>query len=232
MSIKRGTETYSAGRCHQQTQFQQNAHGGCFKFLLLIINCSFTRISCAADYTDMVVTGLGAQQTLVTNGFFLGGAQLVFATSGPSDSVYGMSVIANTWYDSTLPPFAVNETAGKWASVTDLTVSGSLFQNNVPRNGPVASRTITWPVNGASNTMTLDFSKQLLFPSLGIALATASISGPLPQGSSQLGLPTLLLNYTSPGAATVTLVASQQPGAAFGDGVQVHVTVDQSARSG
>ena len=124
------------------------------------------------DFTDFVMTK--AQQISFSGGFFLGGAQAVFAAQRPNDAVLGVSLAGNVWYDCAGPSLAVNESGGAyWGSVTDLDVSGTAFcgySRTVATGLPTATRVLT-NVAGLAGAATVaaDFSGALLFPSAGIA---------------------------------------------------------------
>ena len=117
------------------------------------------------DFTDLVLRN--AQQISVTNGFFLGGAQLVFEAQKANDTVLGVSLLSNVWYDCDGPSLAVNETLGAWTSVVDLDVVGTAFCGYARTKATgLAAATKVVTAGGA-----VDFSDVLLFPHAGIASA-------------------------------------------------------------
>ena len=122
---------------------------------------------CYLDFTNLVLAV--AQQVSFSGGFFLGNAQAVFAAQKPGDSVVGVSFSGNVWYDCSLPSFAVNETLGAWGHVLDFDVLGNAFCGGVAPGGlPSATLTAQGFTSGP-----FDFASVLLFPSAGIADATA-----------------------------------------------------------
>jgi hypothetical protein len=168
---------------------------------------------CYLDFTDLVLAV--AQYTSFSGGFFLGNAQLVFAAQKPADAVLGVSLTDSVWYDCSLPSLAVNETQGVWASVTDLTVSGTAFCSAAPQVGLPAATIIA---SGAlPSPAPIDFSSVLLFPHAGISSASVATSG---CGNTVL---TAAVVTTLPSLSLQVFVASACNVTA--------VTVDQSKRS-
>jgi hypothetical protein len=123
------------------------------------------------DFTDFVMAN--AQQISFTGGFFLGGAQAVFAAQRPNDAVLGVTFSGNVWYDCSGPSLAVNESAGFWGSVTDLEVSGTAFcgYSRTAATGLVTATRVLTNATGPlqQGAVTVDFSSALLFPRAGIA---------------------------------------------------------------
>ena len=175
------------------------------------------------DFTDLVLRN--AQQISVTNGFFLGGAQIIFEAQKARDAVLGVSILSNVWYDCSGPSLAVNETAGTWTSVTDFDMAGTAFcgySRSKATGLAAATKTFTIP---APNTPTaaFDFSDVLLFPSAGIASATATFMSACTAHVARLpgpGEPLQLSVLADCGAGSGTL-----------KGQQLIVSVDQSNRS-
>jgi hypothetical protein len=166
------------------------------------------------DFTDLVLRN--AQQLSITNGFFLGGAQIVFEAQKARDAVLGVSINSNVWYDCDGPSLAVNETLGAFTSVTDLDVTGTAFcgySRTKAAGLPSATKVFSGPFAGL-----IDFSDVLLFPSAGIAWATGSAVGAGAgfqiNAIAAAGAP-LFVNITAGGSASA----------------QFAVTADQSNRS-
>ena len=112
---------------------------------------------CYLDFNDLVLEN--AQQVTVSDGFFLGGGQLVFAAPAAGSAIVATTVSGNVWYDTNGAALAVDETAGTWTSAQDLLVTGST-QPGAPRGVTVATKVLTvplasWPADGA---FTVDFS--------------------------------------------------------------------------
>lgn len=179
---------------------------------------------CYLDYTDMILQGGGAQQTYVGSGFYLGGAQVVFATTAPGQRVFGVSLIGNSWFATGSAPYAVNETKGAWAGVTDLVISGTNLPQGVPYTGTVATQTSLSLPQGGNGAWSFNFGAgapaPLLFPSVPIASASAQLL--VPTGIAATG-GAVGLNITG---QTVTVPLPWSAGQA---GVGMRVTVDQSA---
>ena len=178
------------------------------------------------DFTDLVLQDAGAQRTTVVDGFFLGGAQLLFRTTSPGGVIEGTALLGNVWRDTQLPPFGVDAVGGgAWASVTDLTVSGTGLQSGQPYVGPVASMAASAPTHG--DEWGFDFAPQLLFPGLPPAVVTWTLSGAL--GAGDTGVANSgVLNVTGAGA-TPHVVRIVAPGSAAG-GYAMAVRVEQSRR--
>ncbi len=173
-----------------------------------ILNAASQNIffGCYLDFTDLVLEV--AQYISFSGGFFLGNAQLVFAAQRPADAVLGVSISDSVWYDCNVPSFAVNETQGAWASVTDLTVSGTAFCTASPQVGlPAATLVASGPAPPQ-----FDFSGVLLFPHAGIASATVSTSGcsGLQTAAMSTVLPTPALQLAVASACNVTAVSVDQ----------------------
>lgn len=124
------------------------------------------------DYTDMVVIGNGAQQLVVANSYFLGGAQLVFHATPGNTAVSGVALVGNAWAYSTAP-FAVNETLAAWTSVHDLEIVGTATWNGAPLRTTRATQLA--PLSTTEYNTTFDFSSQLLFPSVPIDPASIEL---------------------------------------------------------
>ena len=112
---------------------------------------------CYLDFNDLVLEN--AQHVVVSDGFFLGGGQLVFAAPAAGSAIVATTVSGNVWHNTDLPAIAVNETAGTWTSAQDLLVTGST-QPGAPRGVTVATKVLTvplasWPADGV---FTVDFS--------------------------------------------------------------------------
>jgi hypothetical protein len=130
-------------------------------------------VSAYLDFTDLKLTN--AQQTSVSDCFFLGDAQLVFAAPAPASAVYGVAITDNVWYDCSLPAFAANETLGTWTSVTDLSITGTSFcGRGQGMTFPAATKAYAAPGAATPPVVTFDFSDVLLFPNVPIASVTAS----------------------------------------------------------
>ena len=172
------------------------------------------------DFTDLVLRN--AQQISVTNGFFLGGAQIVFEAQKANDTVLGVSILSNVWYDCSGPSLAVNETGGAFfSSIVDLDVIGTSFcgYSKIKATGlPIATKVHTSNTDG---TMSFDFTDVLLFPSAGIASAQLSSLNVSPTTFSAIN------SVPSAGEPlTVTLYTAGNL-----NNAQFIVNVDQSARS-
>ena len=173
-------------------------------------------VGCYLDFTDLKL--VNAQQVSVSDGFFLGDAQLVFAAPGPKSSVYGVSILGNIWYDCSLPALAVNETQGTWTSVKDLTLSGTSFcgSGQAATGFSAASKTHALDGQGGGSAIAFDFSDVLLFPNAPVIDATASVVG---------------TGATPCSAAVVNFAAAPQFGVAVtpaGCTGTLRVSVDQS----
>ncbi len=167
-----------------------------------------------------------AQQLSVTNGFFLGGAQIIFEAQKAHDTVLGVSILSNVWYDCDGPSLAVNETLGAWTSVTDFDATGTAFcgYSRTKATGlAAATKVYTLPADNTPSAA-FDFSDVLLFPSAGIASASVNFM-------SACNAHVL----TVPGAGAPLQVsvdiAACAPGSAALKGQQLIVSVDQSERS-
>jgi hypothetical protein len=128
-------------------------------------------IGCYLDFTDLVLTN--AQQISISNGFFLGDAQLVFKAPHMGSSIYGVSIIGNEWYDCSNSALASNETVGTWTSITDLYVEGTSFCGTSQKAAfSKATKVLSTSVNGK---VSVDFSDILLFPNVPIDFATVTV---------------------------------------------------------
>jgi hypothetical protein len=128
-------------------------------------------IGCYLDFTDLVLTN--AQQISISNGFFLGDAQLVFKAPHMGSSIYGVSIIGNEWYDCSNTALASNETLGSWTSITDLYVEGTSFCGTSQKAAfSKATKVLSTSVNGK---VSVDFSDILLFPNVPIDFATVTV---------------------------------------------------------
>ena len=130
------------------------------------------------DYTDLVIIGNGAQQLVVANSYFLGGAQLVFQATPGNTEVSGVALTGNAWAYSGAP-FAVNETLAAWTKVHDLEIVGVATWAGAPLQTTKATQLA--PLSTAAVNTTLDFAAQLLFPShrpLTMSLALAALHAP------------------------------------------------------
>jgi len=139
-------------------------------------------IGCYLDYTDLVLTA--PTGVLISSGFFLGGAQLVFAAPSGGGIVDGVVLSSNVWSHTKLPPLAVNETLGAWRSVTALQESGTALAPGQPRLGPSASLTVQGAITpfGASGSCIVwacDFAGLLLFPHAPIVAVSHTLAGAL-----------------------------------------------------
>lgn len=183
---------------------------------------------CYLDYNDMVLRGAGAQQTVVSGGFFLGGAQLIFETVAPNQlEVYGTSIMGNEWYATGSAPLAVNESAGSWQEIHDITITGSTLVPGQPYVGTTATQIASNLPASANDTWFFDFSSQLLFPTRPILYATATLSG-VPVGGDSV-VPNVLVNYSTQAGSPLT-VTVYAPGTS-GRNYTMRVTVDQSGHS-
>jgi len=191
-------------------------------------------VGCYLDFTDLVLSGEGgASLTTVTNGFFLGGAQVVFAANKPNASVSGVTIANNQNYDTGSPLLAVNETGGAyWGAVADLTVAGNVLQPGAPGSSvPAASKSAGGDegcvdeTTGSGASCVLDFSDVLLFPRVPIASYSVAIQG----GDIQDGanVPVAAAAAAPPLGVKVWTVAS---GAPPPKPWRVVVAVDQSTR--
>ena len=131
-------------------------------------------IGCYLDFTDLVLTDDGTLQTLVTDGFFLGGAQILLNASSPQATVFGLTVVGNTWYDQRGEvPIAVQEGGGNaWRSVTDFTWVGNVVERGSPPGTFPRAELVVKATAGAQQ---VDFSSALLFPSVAIASARVTV---------------------------------------------------------
>lgn len=193
---------------------------------------------CYLDFTDLVLTN--AQQLSISNGFFLGGAQILFQAPKAGSTVYGVSIIGNVWYDTGSVAMAVNETVGTWTSVTDLVVSGTSLQQGQPSTTGLVKATQSQVVSHAGwiNTIPLvfNFSNTLLFPNAPIASSSVQVvamEGPS-QAAAMPPLP-ILQAYNATGSAggalTLTAYLSAPTGYDAAASFQVIVTADQSTDS-
>ncbi len=132
--------------------------------------------ACYLDYCDLIIEGNAGQQTVVVDGFFLGGGQVVFKAQQGQQQIYGVSIQNNVWFATGSPALAVDESEASWTSVVDLFVSGSTLQQGQPWIGVTASQVKAGaPSQGSPASYTFDFSNQLLFPSIPIVSASATI---------------------------------------------------------
>jgi hypothetical protein len=170
-------------------------------------------IGCYLDFTDLVLTN--AQQISISNGFFLGDAQLVFKAPHASSSIYGVSIVGNEWYDCSNSALASNETLGTWTSVTDLYVEGTSFCG--PGQNPAFSKATkvlsSATVNGK---VSVDFSDILLFPNVPIASASIVVKS----NPTNNVAPTVGQNWN---AQVVDVFISTN------DPLTIYVTADQSS---
>jgi len=186
------------------------------------------------DYTDLVLGGAsGAQQISVSNAFFLGGAQIVFAAAKAGSSVYGVSLTGNTWYATSAPALAVNETTGTWTSVTDLVVTGTaLQQGESTARLPRATLVVSSPSGAWSPRQTVDFSKVLLFPHVPIQSAVVQVAGSAPATGSAAPPYPIVEHLPNPSTPLAVSVYAPFPGTAPYDAAfDLIVTADQSAYS-
>ena len=184
---------------------------------------------CYLDFNDLVLEN--AQQVTVSDGFFLGGGQLVFAAPAAGSALVATTITGNVWYDTNGAALAVNETAGTWTSALDLLVSGST-QPGAPRGVTVATKVLkvpvaSWPADGV---FTVDFSDVLLFPNVPIQSATARFAG-APLGSSMVVSAPLVGELPAKAAPLAVTVYAPAPAAAAGASFQLIVTADQSGYS-
>ena len=166
-------------------------------------------VGCYLDFTDLTIVGSGAQQLSVSDGFFLGDAQLMFQASAPGQAVYGVSLSGNVWYHCSNPAFAVNETGGSWTSVTDFVMTGTSFCGDGQAKTGFTRATRTLAASHAEDV--LDFSGVLLFPSAPIVSASVASYG---RASA------MVLNVSQ---AQVTVASTEE--------CALEVTADQSAYS-
>lgn len=172
--------------------------------------------------------------TTVTDGFFLGGAQIVFAADKPNAKVSGVVIEGNQNFHTGSPLLAVNETGpAYWGAVTDLTVSGTVVQPGAPTRGvPAASKSAGGGVEGCVDDTTgsgascvVDFSDVLLFPRVPLAsYGVAIVGGDIQDGAN---VPVAAAAAAPPLGVRVWTVAS---GAPPPKPWRVVVTADQSAR--
>lgn len=181
------------------------------------------------DFTDLVLVGDGAQQTSVTNSFFLGGAQIVFETTAKGTAVENVVLTSNTWYDTGSAALAVNETAAPWKSVRDL-FTDTTCQAGTPCALPAPGRAVALPaVSVASDATPVDFSSgslQLLFPSVPIDSVDCSATGTLVDASG--GTTAMRCNVAG---ATVTVERAASAPSTTLTPMHVRVLVDQSSHS-
>jgi hypothetical protein len=174
------------------------------------------------DFTDLVLRN--SQQISVTNGFFLGGAQIIFESQKANDTVLGVSILSNVWYDCSGPSLAVNETGGTFFSnIADLDVIGTSFCGYSKSKAiglPIATKVLTTS-NPVAGLISFDFTDVLLFPSAGIASAQVSSIN-----TSSTSFTTI---KSVPSAGEPLTVALYTAGNY--NNAQYIVTVDQSARS-
>jgi len=177
------------------------------------------------DYTHMLLVGsAGANVITVSGGFFLGGAAVVFVATTPTDSVRQVALIGNEWAYSGNTPYMVNETAGTWVSVTDLTVSGTAAWNGQAYAGPAATKLASNQPAG-SDVWQFDFADVLLFP--GVAIDPASVDVQVLGDLSAVdgAAPAAVANLTG---QTVSVYAQGTGGKPF----SVRVAVSQSKNTG
>ena len=181
------------------------------------------------DFTDLVLVGNGANLVTVANSFFLGGAQVVFETAPKQTSVAAVTLAGNEWYDTGSAALAVNEAAGAWTSVVDFS-SDVPYLAGQPYAGATAAQRVDLPAGQDVGAITaLDFSAQLLFPSVPIdsVVHTALSLGPVDVGAYLP--PSLALNVTGPAQQAVAVArwSAHPPLPAQ----RLLVTVDQSSHT-
>jgi hypothetical protein len=185
-------------------------------------------ISCYLDFTDLILAGgNGASQTSVSEGFFLGGGQIVFQATKAGDAVFGVALTNNVWFDTGSAALAVNETLASWASVTDLAVIGTTLQQGQPSAGVPVATMVTTPAGAWPIIFAVDFSSVLLFPSVPIASFTAAVQGPAdPAGTTPptaIGIPSGLTlkvfapigGYPAAGLSLVVTVSQSKSSTTF-----------------
>ena len=173
------------------------------------------------DYTNLVIIGNGAQQLVVANSYFLGGAQAVLEATPGNTKVSGVAFIGNAWAYSDAP-FAVNETLAAWTSVHDFEVVGLASWNGAPLRSTKATQLA--PLSTTSANTTFDFSSQLLFPS--VPVDPASITLQLHATDAQT--PPAFAAVAAAGGATVAVIYE---GAVQSAKAIARVSVDQSSYS-
>jgi hypothetical protein len=184
---------------------------------------------CYLDFTNLVLAV--AQQLSFSGGFFLGGAQAVFAARSPSDAVVGVTLSGNVWYDCSGPSLAVNESSGAFTSVTDLQLTGTAFcggSSSKATGLPQATQRLTAAAGGAlpPKTYTVDFAPQLLFPHAGLVSASAAVS--VLAGSAATGCQAAIVLPSVPAPGQPLTVQVSVTG---GQCAAVDVSVDQSSSS-
>lgn len=153
----------------------------------------------------------------------------MFKAVKASDEVYGVSLSGNVFYDCSGPSYAVDETAGIFASLTDMEVTGTTVCGNsrsVATGLTSATKVMSGlKGSGVGSTHTFDFTNVLLFPSAGIASArvACAVSGAGQCVASILGA---LPGPGKPLHITVYSMAAKEAG-----DFTLSVSVDQSAQS-
>ena len=153
----------------------------------------------------------------------------MFKAVKAKDAVYGVALSGNVFYDCSGPSLAVDETAGTFASLTDMEVTGTTFcgySRSVATGLTSATKVMSGLTgSGVGSTHSFDFSSVLLFPSAGIASArvACAVSGAGQCVASILGS---LPGPGQPLKITVYAVAAKEAG-----DFTLSVTVDQCAQS-
>ena len=186
-------------------------------------------IGCYLDFNDLVLAGDGAQQTSISDGFFLGGGQIQFQARAAGNSVFGVAIVGNVWFDTNSPALAVNESSGTWTSVTDLTVVGTTLQQGQATTHVPRATIITAAMTGSSSATTVDFSRVLLFPHAPIQSASVTVVGPA--DGSGAAPPTAIVGALPNSAAPLVVSVYAPAPAAYKAPFQLVVTADQSAYS-
>jgi hypothetical protein len=177
------------------------------------------------DYVPFVCSGCAV--TTVTNGFFLGGAQIVFKPHPNAYPVRGVYIAANQFAgigDGQATVVALPPAPGypSYAALDDVTIVGALVDNP---NAVVTSTVASQTVRGQAGPWTVDFSAQLVFDagSASTGIQTISVSA-----VSDTGVP--LAVFTRPAnGSRVTVEPLPEYAGIVGT---VTITVDQSARTG
>ena len=122
-------------------------------------------IGCYLDYNNLVIES-PISAVSIEDAFFLVGS-LELRTTGNNAKIDSLSIFDNQFWagSNNKPTLILNETAGKFTSVSNMFVKNNQFSSGWAPKSPRASKTLT---QKNSNKFTFDFSDILLFDNIDI----------------------------------------------------------------
>lgn len=151
--------------------WNMNTDAGGVGILVETTQCRF--VGCYLDGNALILTA-PIETVSFVEGFFLSEGQIVLKANGDNSVINGLYIVGNEYlYGTSVPILRLNETEGRFVSVSHMTVNGNLVQGGHIYQQPRLSMTVT----GVMQTVfSFDFSDNLLFDCSVIPIAWVDYS--------------------------------------------------------